>query len=72
MGFFPICFVLDDKLEKFIASIVVATNRGVSATKNVTMAEPNWTFGQSIFFAGTLLTTIGTVHVSTSKHKPVE
>lgn len=49
----------DDKLEKFIASIVVATNRGVSATKNVTMAEPNWTFGQSIFFAGTLLTTIG-------------
>ncbi|XP_061173940.1 potassium channel subfamily K member 1-like isoform X2 [Saccostrea echinata] len=49
----------DDKLEKFIASIVIATNRGVSATKNVTMSEPNWTFGQSIFFAGTLLTTIG-------------
>ncbi|XP_048736882.2 potassium channel subfamily K member 1-like [Ostrea edulis] len=49
----------DDKLEKFIESIVSATNRGVSATKNVTMSEPNWTFGQSIFFAGTLLTTIG-------------
>ncbi|XP_078313806.1 potassium channel subfamily K member 1-like isoform X2 [Crassostrea virginica] len=49
----------DVELEKFIANIVIATNRGVSATKNVTMSEPNWTFGQSIFFAGTLLTTIG-------------
>ncbi|KAJ8305111.1 hypothetical protein KUTeg_017336 [Tegillarca granosa] len=46
-------------MEKFIFAIVKATNRGVSAIRNVTMSEPNWSFGQSMFFAGTVLTTIG-------------
>ncbi|KAK3092852.1 hypothetical protein FSP39_007919 [Pinctada imbricata] len=49
----------DKKLEELIITVVKATNRGVAATRNVTMTEPNWTFGQSIFFASTILTTIG-------------
>ena len=48
----------DAELEKFIQEIVTANNRGVSAVGNVS-SEPNWSFGQSLFFAGTVLTTIG-------------
>ena len=48
----------DDDLEEFIVTIIDANNRGVSAVGNVS-SEPNWSFGQSIFFAGTVLTTIG-------------
>lgn len=38
--------------------VVQATNRGVAVTRNVS-SEPNWSFGQSFFFAGTVVTTIG-------------
>lgn len=38
--------------------VVRATNRGVAVTRNVS-SEPNWSFGQSFFFAGTVVTTIG-------------
>ncbi len=48
----------DEELESFIVEIIHANNRGVSAIGNVS-SEPNWSFGQSIFFAGTVLTTIG-------------
>ncbi|CAC5363607.1 KCNK1 [Mytilus coruscus] len=49
----------DDDLEKFLIEINNAAHKGVSSTRNVTMAEPNWSFGQSIFFSVTVLTTIG-------------
>lgn len=50
----------DDELEDFIKEIITANNRGVSAVGNVTM-EPNWSFGQSIFFSSTVITTIGNI-----------
>ncbi|XP_071079358.1 potassium channel subfamily K member 1-like isoform X1 [Haliotis cracherodii] len=49
----------EQALEAFIVEVVEAANRGVSAARNVSMSEPNWSFGQSMFFAGTVLTTIG-------------
>lgn len=49
----------DAELEEFIVKIVRATNRGISAVRNVTSSNPNWSFGQSMFFAGTVITTIG-------------
>ncbi|XP_064623628.1 potassium channel subfamily K member 1-like isoform X3 [Lineus longissimus] len=53
----------DGELEAFIVEIVKASERGVSAIYNVS-SEPNWSFGQSIFFAGTVLTTIGYGHTT--------
>lgn len=52
-------YITDDELEQFIEKIVAAANRGVYATRNVTMSEPNWSFGQALFFSTTVLTTIG-------------
>ncbi|CAL1537731.1 unnamed protein product [Lymnaea stagnalis] len=51
--------IADEDLEKFIEEIVHAANRGVSAIKNVSQSEPNWSFGQALFFASTVVTTIG-------------
>ncbi|GFO21534.1 potassium channel subfamily k member 1 [Plakobranchus ocellatus] len=51
--------ITDAELEKFIAEVVHAANRGVSAVRNVSQTEPNWSFGQALFFAGTVVTTIG-------------
>jgi potassium channel subfamily K protein 1 len=51
-------YLSDGELEAFIVEIVKASERGVSAIQNVS-SEPNWGFGQSLFFAGTILTTIG-------------
>lgn len=54
-----ICFYFtDDSMENFIKEVLAASNRGVSAAKNVS-GEPNWSFGQSLFFACTVITTIG-------------
>lgn len=53
----------DSELETFITKIVSANNRGISTMNNLTV-EPNWSFGQAVFFAGTVLTTIGYGHVS--------
>ncbi len=50
-------------MERFISKIVEANNRGISAISNLTV-EPNWSFGQSVFFSGTVLTTIGYGHVT--------
>lgn len=48
----------DQALEDLITEIIKANNRGVSAIKNAT-GEPNWSFGQSLFFSSTVVTTIG-------------
>lgn len=45
-------------LEKFIEEVLKASKRGISALKNAT-SEPNWTFGQALFFTTTVVTTIG-------------
>ena len=59
--FNTVTLVTDAELEEFVVHIIEANNRGVSAVKNVS-SEPNWSFGQSLFFAGTILTTIGKYH----------
>lgn len=50
--------VNDSVLEAFISRIIEANSRGISAINNLTV-EPNWSFGQAVFFSGTVLTTIG-------------
>ncbi|XP_050532391.1 potassium channel subfamily K member 1-like isoform X2 [Daktulosphaira vitifoliae] len=50
-------------MEIFIKEVLAASNRGVSAANNVS-GEPNWSFGQSLFFACTVITTIGYGHVT--------
>ncbi|GIY46112.1 potassium channel subfamily K member 1 [Caerostris darwini] len=55
--------VSDEGLENFIVKIIAANNRGVSAVGNVS-SELNWSFGQSIFFSSTVITTIGYGHVA--------
>jgi hypothetical protein len=51
-------YFIDEALEQLLELVVDAGNRGVLATRNVT-GEPNWSFGQSLFFSGTVATTIG-------------
>lgn len=55
--------IIESDLERLIAKVVEANNRGVSASKNIS-SEPNWSFGQSFFFAATVVTTIGYGHVT--------
>ncbi|XP_063241446.1 potassium channel subfamily K member 1-like [Bacillus rossius redtenbacheri] len=55
--------VPDADLEALLQEVVAASNRGVSATRNVS-GEPNWSFGQSLFFSTTVVTTIGYGHVT--------
>lgn len=54
------CSILfaDDELEDFIADVLRASTRGISALRNAT-SEPNWTFGQALLTSVTIVTTIG-------------
>lgn len=56
------CITHED-LTDFIKVISLANDRGIPATKNVSR-EQNWSFGQSIFYACTVLTTIGYGNIS--------
>ncbi|XP_061714156.1 potassium channel subfamily K member 1-like isoform X2 [Cydia pomonella] len=56
------CVSADD-LESLIEVVVRATNQGVPAAQNVS-GGPNWSFGQSLFFSSTVITTIGYGHVT--------
>lgn len=56
--FFSFFRFADDELEDFIAQVLKASAQGISALRNAT-SEPNWTFGQALFFSTTVVTTIG-------------
>ena len=48
----------NDELNSFIQLISTASNKGISPLRNVS-GDQKWTFGESVFFSGTILTTIG-------------
>ncbi|XP_050677921.1 potassium channel subfamily K member 1-like isoform X2 [Leptidea sinapis] len=56
------CVSAED-LESLLDVVISASNRGVSGSRNVS-GGPNWSFGQSLFFASTVVTTIGYGHVT--------
>jgi potassium channel subfamily K protein 1 len=56
------CLVEED-LDEFINNVIEAHKAGISLAQN-TSVSPKWSFGQSLFFAASVLTTIGYGHVS--------
>lgn len=53
----------DEELNSFVKLISSANEKGISPLNNVS-SDQRWTLGQSVFFAGTVLTTIGYGNVS--------
>lgn len=52
-----------EDLDAYMKTVLEADESGVRIVKNIT-SLPNWDFGQSFFFAGTILTTLGYGHVA--------
>ena len=58
-------FILASSLDDLINAIVEADNRGVTLapmadrSNGNNVSVPSWSFGQSFFFASTVVTTIG-------------
>jgi potassium channel subfamily K protein 1 len=53
----------NEDLNKFIQEISIQNGKGISPLRNVSGGQ-KWTFGETIFFSGTVLTTIGYGNVS--------
>jgi len=51
-----------EDLDTFLTQVLEASDRGVTIVANKT-SLPNWDFGQSFFFAGTIISTLGYGHV---------
>ena len=62
---FKILYLLGSDLDDLINAIVEADNRGVTlapmadSSNGNNVSVPSWSFGQSFFFASTVVTTIG-------------
>jgi len=50
-----------EELDEFVDAVIEANKAGISASHNVSNV-PNWSFGQSFFFASSLVTTVGLYH----------
>jgi len=53
----------DEELNSFVKLVSSANEKGISPLNNVS-SDQRWTIGQSVFFAGTVLSTIGYGNVS--------
>lgn len=58
MSHYLFLLISDEDLEEFIREILKANGNGISVLRNAT-SELNWSFGQALFFASTVITTIG-------------
>ena len=65
-----------EDLDEFVDAVIEANKAGISESRNVSgISEshnvsnvPNWSFGQSFFFATSLLTTVGLYTLSITDH----
>lgn len=56
--------ITEKELEHFIISVVNARDQGIVVTKNFTNTNSKWDLGESVFYATTLITTIGYGHLT--------
>lgn len=58
---------IGDDLDEFVDVLLEANKAGISVSHNVSNV-PNWSFGQSFFFATSVLTTVGQYSVATMSY----